>query len=97
MELRLELDPSTMDVSVDAIQTWALGLTEVARRILPYCVRRDARHRVGASLRGLLSPVERKNGWHVAEAVGDAPPYSVQHLLGRAQGEAQDVCKGLGT
>jgi SRSO17 transposase len=86
-----------MDVSVDAIQTWALWLTEVERRILPYFARRDARHRVGAYLRGLLSPVERKNGWQVAEAVGDATPYGVQHLLGRAQWEAQDVCKGLGT
>lgn len=97
MELRPELDPSTMDVSVDAIQTWALWRTEVERRILPYVARRDARHRVGAYLRGLRSPVERKNGWQVAEAVGDATPYGVQHLLGRAQGETQDVGKGLGT
>jgi SRSO17 transposase len=32
----------------------------------------------------LLSPVERKNGWQLAEGLGDATPYGVQHLLGRA-------------
>ena len=32
-------------------------------------------------LRGLLSPVERKNGWQLAEQAGDATPYGVQHLL----------------
>ena len=40
--------------------------------------------RVGRALdylRGLLSPVERKNGWQLAEQAGDATPYGVQHLL----------------
>ena len=32
-------------------------------------------------LRGLLSPVERKNGWQLAEKAGDATPYGVQRLL----------------
>ena len=32
-------------------------------------------------LKGLLSPVERKNGWQLAEQAGDATPYGVQHLL----------------
>lgn len=56
------------------VQTWALGLTEVERRIMPHVPRRDARRRVWASLRGLLRPVERKNGWQIAEAVGEATP-----------------------
>ena len=80
MELKPELDPSTTDVSMDTIQTWALWLTEVEGCLRPYCARRDARHRVGAYLRGLLSPSERKNGWQVAAAVGEAPPYGGQQL-----------------
>ena len=32
-------------------------------------------------LKGLLSPVERKNGWQLAEHAGDATPYGVQRLL----------------
>ena len=40
-----------------------------------------ARRRALDYLRGLLSPVERKNGWQLAEQAGDATPYGVQHLL----------------
>src|SRR2546422_4590007 len=36
------------------------------------------------SVRGLLSPIERKNGWQLAEVNGETTPYGVQHLLGRA-------------
>ncbi|MEN9938751.1 MAG: transposase [Chloroflexota bacterium] len=31
-----------------------------------------------------MSPVERKNGWQLAEITGAPNPYGVQHLLGRA-------------
>jgi SRSO17 transposase len=79
------------------VQTWALWLTEVERRIMPHFPRREARRRVWAYLRGLLSPVERKNGWQIAEVVGDATPYGLQHLLGRAQWDAEEVRKDLRT
>jgi SRSO17 transposase len=36
---------------------------------------------------GLLSPLDRKNGWQLAEATGHPSPYSVQHLLDRAHWE----------
>ena len=32
-------------------------------------------------LKGLLSPVERKNSWQLSEQAGDATPYGVQRLL----------------
>jgi len=41
-----------------------------------------------AYLRGLLSPVERKNSWQLAEVCGEATPFGLQHLLGRADWEA---------
>jgi SRSO17 transposase len=96
MELRPKRCPSPTDVALEMVQTWALWLTEVARRIMPHFTRREAQHRVWAYLRGLLSPIERKNGWQVAEAVGDTTPYGVQHLLGRARWDADEVCKDLG-
>ena len=34
-------------------------------------------------VRGLLSPIERKNGWQMAEAVGDATPYAMQQFIYR--------------
>ena len=39
------------------------------------------RRRALAFLRGLLSPVERKKGWQLAEQAGDATPNGVQRLL----------------
>jgi SRSO17 transposase len=35
-------------------------------------------------VRGLLGRVERKNGWQLAEYLGDATPHAVQRLLGGA-------------
>ena len=37
-----------------------------------------------AYLDDLLDDAPRKNGWPLAETVGDATPYCLQHLLGRA-------------
>lgn len=96
MELQQDGPPLCPDVALETVQAWALWQTDVERRLLPYFARREAQHRVGAYLRGLLSPMERKNGWQVAEAVGDTTPYGVQHLLGRAQWDAAEVCKALG-
>ena len=47
--------------------------------------------RARAYLRGLLGGAERKNGWQLAEAVGDRSPHGVQHLLGRARWSAEAV------
>ena len=79
------------DNALETVRAWAVWLTEVERRIMPRFARREARRRVWASLRGLLSPIERKNGWQVAEVNGDPTPYGVQHLLGRAQWDADEV------
>jgi SRSO17 transposase len=50
-----------------------------------YVVRQEARERLRTYLRVLLSPVERKNGWQVAEEAGERTPYAMQHLLDRAR------------
>ena len=42
-------------------------------------------------LRGLLAPLERKNGWHLAEAAGDRTPDAVHDFLGRARWDAEAV------
>jgi len=97
MERRQALAPSPTDEALVTVQTWALWLTEVERRIMPHFSRSDARRRVWAYLRGLLSPVERKNGWQIAEVVGEATPYGSQHVLGRAQWDAEEVRKALHT
>ena len=42
-------------------------------------------------LKGLLSPVERKNGWQLAEQVGNTTPYGVQRLLSSYRWDADLV------
>ena len=86
-------DPCTSpaELTVDTVRAWLLELTDVERRIGAQFPRWDARQRAGAYLRGLLSPVERKNGWQLAEVNGDDTPYGVQHLLGRAVWNAEAV------
>jgi SRSO17 transposase len=91
MELRQGQDIFPGDVGLDTVRTWTLWLTEVERRIGARFARREARWCAWASLRGLLSPVERKNGWQVAEVNGERTPYGVQHLLGRAKWDAEKV------
>lgn len=69
-----------LDVLVWQSVYWA----EVQRRISPFFARTEARAQALAYIAGLLSPVERKNGWQLAEIIGAPNPYGVQHLLGRA-------------
>jgi SRSO17 transposase len=76
------------DVALETVREWTLWLTEVERRMGAQFTRREARWHAGAYLRGLLSSVERKNGWQIAEINGETTPYGVQHLLGRAQWDA---------
>jgi SRSO17 transposase len=78
----------------DAASTGQGGLAYVAdveRRLAPYFARSESRQRALAYLRGLLSPTGRKNSWQLAEVSGEATPYGFQHLLGRADWEADAV------
>ncbi len=75
-------------VTHDTVHQWAQALTDVAQRIGSVFARREARQQAVAYLQGLLSPAERKNSWQLAEIVGAATPYGFQHLLGRADWDA---------
>ena len=50
--------------------------------------RKEPRAQAAKYLRGLLASVPRKNGWQVAEAVGDRIPDATQRLLYQAQWRA---------
>src|SRR5215210_3509317 len=54
--------------------------------------RRGAGHRhVGEYVRGLLGPVERKNGWQLAEQAGHRHPRTIQRVLDRSAWDADAV------
>jgi SRSO17 transposase len=77
--------------SIEAAEDWARGLDELAERIAPRFRRTEACHRARSYLGGLLAPLERKNGWQLAEAAGDASPDGVQDFLSRMRWDADEV------
>ena len=79
------------DVTVAEIEDWAVGLEGVLERIGPRFARSEPRVRAGVYLRGLLSTVERKNGWTLSEQAGDRSPDAMQRLLNHADWDADAV------
>jgi SRSO17 transposase len=86
MDESLQGPPAALDL-LD-VQVWNVFWAEVERRIAPVFARSDAQKRAMTYLSGLLSPAERKNSWQLAEISGDPNPYGFQHLLGRADWDA---------
>lgn len=78
-------------VEVREVEAWATGLEELHARIAPRFARSEQRGRVLAYLKGLLSPVKRKNGWQLAELAGEKNPDGVQRLLNNALWDADEV------
>jgi SRSO17 transposase len=73
------------------VRQWAAEVDEVAERIAPRFKRAEPRRRAAGYIRGLLGEAERKNGWQLAEHLGDPTPDGVQHLLARADWDADAV------
>src|SRR5258705_4531945 len=73
------------------VAAWTAGWDEVQQRIGPRFARAEQRQRVRRYVDGLLSPVERKNGWQLAEHAGEARPYGMQRLLAGAEWGADAV------
>jgi len=70
---------------------WSQRLEELHERIARRFARSEARERVRRYLVGLLGRVERKNGWQLAEAIGETDPQGVQRLLNSANWDADAV------
>jgi SRSO17 transposase len=73
------------------VEQWAAEVDAVGARIGRHFARSEPRRRAAGYLRGLLGDAERKNGWQLAEHLGEATPDGVQHLLARAAWDADAV------
>lgn len=73
------------------VEFWARGLEALHSRIAHRFGRREPRQRVLSYLKGLLSPIERKNGWQLAEYAGDGTPDGLQRLLATYEWDADLV------
>ncbi len=69
------------ETELGEIMAWAKGIEAVHAHIAGRFRRPEPRRRVLDYLKGLLSPIERKNGWQLAEQAGDLSPDGVQRLL----------------
>src|SRR5579884_2740893 len=75
---------------------WRAELAALQERLGLLFGRTDARRQASLYLEGLLSAVERKNGWQLAEQIGDARPWRTQRVLSRTVWEAdaaRDLCR----
>jgi SRSO17 transposase len=73
------------------IEGWRAGLDGLHGRIAGRFRRAEARERAKRYLTGLLDRVERKNGWQLAEHLGEPGPHGVQRLLNAAAWDADAV------
>ncbi|MGK2316364.1 IS701 family transposase [Gordonia rhizosphera] len=65
--------------------------------IAPRFARCEAARNAGAFVLGVLSSLETKNCWTMAELSGHATPDKLQHLLSRAKWDADDIRDDLRT
>ena len=72
-------------------RAWSDEFVALLERLAPRFGRVEPRRRAAAYLKGLLAPVERKNGWQLAEAAGDPTPDGVQEFLSRVRWDADAV------
>ena len=66
------------------VSGWRTQLEQLPARFGRLFVRAEPRAQAGRYLEGLLGPVERTNGWQLAEHLGDARPWRTQRVLSHA-------------
>ena len=71
-----------------SLLAWEQELAALKARVGRVLRRRELRETGAAFLDGLLSGIERKTGWLMAEQSGAERPYRMQSLLGRSQWDA---------
>jgi SRSO17 transposase len=78
-------------MTIEELNEWAEDFEAFQARFAPVFGRKEPREQAQKYIRGLLAPVERKNSWQLAEAVGDRIPDSTQRLLYLSRWEADEA------
>ena len=74
-----------------SLLAWERELSALKERLSPAFRRRELQETGAAFLDGLLSGIERKTGWLMAEHAGFERPYRMQSLLGRSSWSADEL------
>jgi SRSO17 transposase len=85
------LDEEQERAALEEVAAWARGLGAMHARIARRFRRPEPRRRAFQYLKGLVSPVARKNGWQLAEQAGEHTPDGMQRLLATAEWDADGV------
>jgi len=78
------------------VLAWRDELGALTARLGRLFVRPEPRRQAGLYLEGLLSAAKRKNGWQLAEQIGDARPWRTQRVLSHVlwdEDAARDLCR----
>src|ERR671916_2299028 len=78
------------------VLAWREELGALEARLGRLFVRPEPRRQVGLYVEGLLGAAKRKNGWQLAEQIGDARPWRTQRVLSHAlwdRDAARDLCR----
>lgn len=75
----------------EMVEAWAGELKVLGSRIGRRFERAEPRQRAIAYLKGLMSEVQRKNGWQLAEQAGEVTPDGMQRLLSTAVWDVDGV------
>lgn len=73
------------------VRLWAGELDAVHERFAHRFSRSEPRESALAYMRGLVAPLQRKNGWTLAEEAGHAGPDRIQRMLNRIEWDADEV------
>src|SRR6185503_4106403 len=79
-----------------SVLAWREELGALQVRLGALFVRAEPRRQAGLYLEGLLSAAKRKNGWQLAEHLGDARPWRTQRVLSHVlwdEAAARDLCR----
>src|ERR687898_712660 len=85
-----------MSADSASVLVWREELGALEARLGELFVRAEPRRQAGLYLEGLLSAAKRKNGWQLAEQIGDARPWRTQRVLSHVlwdQDAARDLCR----
>jgi hypothetical protein len=78
-------------VSREDVGRWESELASLLARIRPLFYRAESKKHAEQYVRGLLSPLERKNGWTIAEHVGELEPAALQRFLNLSPWDADTL------
>ena len=73
------------------VSLWADELGRLQERFVHRFSRTEPRETALAYMRGLIAPLERKNGWTLAEQAGHTAPDRIHRLLNRIDWDADEV------